>query len=494
LLSGRDFHALMRENEAFDFRARVVGGNAGWRPYAELPPVAALSSGDYVHEPDWYRNFLYALERERGLDCVEDLASPGTVRFDLAQDDAVLVLRADTDIAVDARTVATRVHAAEAARRSPLPPLEHAATCYFARRGDGTTIMAGYPWFGEWGRDTFIALRGLALAGRRFVLAQSILLAWSATVSAGMLPNRFPDRGEAPEYNAVDASLWYVVAVHELLEAGGAGGDEARRLEQACREILAGYAAGTRYGIRLDDDGLLAAGVPGWQLTWMDARVGDHVVTPRIGKPVEVQALWLNALAAARRWTSEWEPVLARGRRSFAERFWNAGRGHLHDVVDTDHQPGVCDPRLRPNQIFAVGGLPLALLEGPRARRVVDAVERALWTPLGLRSLAPGERGYAGRYAGGPAERDGAYHQGTVWPWLLGPFVEAWVRVRGATPAVKDEARRRFLAPLQAHLAEAGLGHVSEIADADAPHAPNGCPFQAWSLGELLRLERRVLA
>jgi predicted glycogen debranching enzyme len=493
-LSGRDLHALHHENPDFRFDAEIGDGFVAWQPYAALPRIFAASNGRYDHEPHWYRAFQYDEERVRGFDFSEDLGSPGTFSWDLAAGEAVLVLGTRAPVP-PAREALEAARSAERRRRAAFgSATARAADAYLVRRGAGRTIVAGYPWFTDWGRDTFIALRGVCLATGRLDDARAILAEWAGAVSEGMLPNRFPDRGEAPEYNAVDASLWYVVAVHELLEAGGAGGDEARRLEQACREILAGYAAGTRYGIRLDDDGLLAAGVPGWQLTWMDARVGDHVVTPRIGKPVEVQALWLNALAAARRWTSEWEPVLARGRRSFAERFWNAGRGHLHDVVDTDHQPGVCDARLRPNQIFAVGGLPLALLEGPRARRVVDAVERALWTPLGLRSLAPGERGYAGRYAGGPAERDGAYHQGTVWPWLLGPFVEAWVRVRGATPAVKDEARRRFLAPLQAHLAEAGLGHVSEIADADAPHAPNGCPFQAWSLGELLRLERRVLA
>ncbi|MDB4983506.1 MAG: Amylo-alpha6-glucosidase, partial [Myxococcales bacterium] len=233
-------------------------------------------------------------------------------------------------------------------------------------------------------------------------------------------------------------------------------------------------------------------------LTWMDARVDGRVVTPRIGKPVEVQALWLNALAAAATFEgsadARWGELLARGRASFEPRFWNDERGCLYDVVDVDHQPGAVDASLRPNQLFAVGGLPLALLSGARARAVVDVVERALVTPMGPRSLAPGEAGYVGRYDGGVAARDAAYHEGTVWPWLLGPFVEAFVRVRGETAEAKALARERFVAPLRAHLEEAGVGHVSELADADAPHAPNGCPFQAWSLGELLRLERVVLA
>jgi glycogen debranching enzyme len=264
-------------------------------------------------------------------------------------------------------------------------------------------------------------------------------------------------------------------------------------LWQAVEAILTGYTQGTRYGIRVDDDGLLAAGVPGVQLTWMDVKIRDWVVTPRIGKPVEVQALWLNALAIAAdrsdRWRSQWE----QGRAAFQQRFWNAdGRG-LFDVIDVDHRRGINDATLRPNQILAVGGLPFPLIEGRRARQIVDTVESQLLTPLGLRSLPRGTHGYAPHYRGGVWERDSAYHQGTVWPWLMGPFVEAWARVRGGSSEVKQQARARFLPSLAAHRKEFGLGHVSEIADAEPPHTPRGCPFQAWSLGELLRLELQVL-
>jgi glycogen debranching enzyme len=269
-------------------------------------------------------------------------------------------------------------------------------------------------------------------------------------------------------------------------------------LIDAVEAILDGYARGTRYAIHADGDGLLAAGVPGQQLTWMDAQVDGRVVTPRIGKPVEVQALWLSALASAVTFgtasAGRWAQLLARGRASFEERFWNEQRGCLYDVVDGDHQPGAVDAALRPNQILAVGGLPLSLLSDERARRVVDVVEQALCTPLGLRTLARNEPGYVGRYAGGIVERDGAYHQGTVWPWLMGPFVDAFVRVRGGGEAVRRSARARFLTPLFVHLGSAGLGHVSEITDAEPPYTPGGCPFQAWSLGELLRLHRTVLA
>jgi glycogen debranching enzyme len=214
------------------------------------------------------------------------------------------------------------------------------------------------------------------------------------------------------------------------------------------------------------------------------------VVTPRIGKPVEVQALWINALRIGGR---RWATLRRRAEASFAARFWNAAAGCLHDVVDVDHVPGAVDARIRPNQLLALGRLPWPLLEGERARSIVEVAERELWTPLGLRSLAPSEAGYRPYYRGGPVERDGAYHMGTVWPWLAGAFVEAWVRANGGGASARREARLRFLAPLLAHLDDAGLGHISEIADAEAPHVPGGCPFQAWSLAEVLRLDRTVL-
>ncbi len=506
-LSGRDYHALHHENAAFDFSPELgeQGERVVWRPYPGLPGVVARSNGRYAHEPQWYRSFLYAEEKDRGLDCVEDLAAPGVFHFDLAAAEAVLVLSTEASdakpqAARDALALAFVLRAKEARRRARFgDPLERAADSYLVRRGEGRTIVAGYPWFTDWGRDTFIALRGLCFATGRYEDAKAILVEWSGAVSEGMLPNRFPDRAEPPEYNSVDASLWYVVAVHELLAAADAGRArvgrrERERLVAAVGAILDGHRRGPRHGIRMDTDGLLAAGEPGVQLTWMDAKIGDRVITPRIGKPVEIQALWLNALhigaALGVAAPEEWE----RGRAAFLARFWSDETGALADVVDVDHEPGRVDQALRPNQILAIGGLPFPVLEGDRARRVVDVVEARLVTPLGLRSLAPGEPDYRPRYGGGMVERDEAYHQGTVWPWLAGPFVEAWVRVRGATPEAKREARERFVLPLRHHLGEAGLGHVSEVVDGDAPHRPGGCPFQAWSTGELLRLERVVLA
>ncbi len=490
LLSGRDYHALMRENASFCFDARAAAGNATWRPYAGLPAVSALSNGRYVHEPTWFRNFFYREEAARGLDATEDLASPGSFHFDLGAGEAVLVLRVGDGIAVDAGALAARVRGIEAARRAALSSLDRAAEAYIVRRGSGHTVIAGFPWFTDWGRDTFIAMRGLVLARGKFDLAGSILDAWAGTVSEGMLPNRFPDHGETPEFNAVDASLWFVIAVHEFLAAAAPPSALRERLTKAVAAILDGYAAGTRFGIAMDrGDGLIACGVPGVQLTWMDAKTGDHVVTPRIGKPVEIQALWVNALRCA---GGRHAALAEQAQRSFGERFWNAGAQCLHDVIDADHVPGRVDASVRPNQIFAVGGLPFALLDCERAAAVVAKVEAELLTPMGLRSLSPADPAYRGRCTGGPTERDGAYHQGTVWPWLTGAFVEAWLRVNGDTAARRKAIRQRCLAPLLAHRdGAAGLGHVSEIADGDAPHTPRGCPFQAWSLGELIRaLER----
>ena len=435
----------------------------------------------------------------------EDLAAPGVFNFDLARGEAVLMFATPEAPAllrkrdIPAAKFAALIREDERARRSAFAsPFHRAAESYIVNGRQGKTIIAGYPWFTDWGRDTFIAVRGLCLATGRFAEARDILMAWSAAVSQGMLPNRFPDHGAEPEYNSVDASLWYVIAVCELM-AACTGGDfisssQRETLRHAVLAIVEGYARGARYGIKMDDDGLLLSGERGMQLTWMDAKVGEWVVTPRAGKPVEVQALWLNALHLVGEFAPQWRQPFERGLNAFRSKFWNDRLGCLYDVIDVNHHAGDVDAAFRPNQIFAVGGLPLQLIEAERARRVVAAVEEKLLTPLGLRSLARGEAGYSPRCEGGVLQRDGAYHQGTVWPWLIGPFVQAWVRVRGDTLEARRVAREKFLNPLVTHLNEAGLGHVSEIADAEPPHTPRGCPFQAWSLGEVLRLDQVVLA
>ena len=536
LLSVRDPHTLHHENAAFDFTAVVEecsggaahasgngksaehgnGKNGGqgaaaasgtrvtWRPYPGEPQILALASGHYSQQPEWYRQFLYEAESARGLGDREDLASPGLFRFDLAARDAVCLLAAATEETRELLSVAdpealyTKLRATEKRRRRFADRLERAADWFIVRRGRGRSVIAGYPWLGERGRDTFLALRGLCLASGRMDDARRVLIQWSGLLADGLMPNRFPDGGEAPEYNSVDAPLWFVVAVNEFLEVGhtkekSVGAADRLKLRGAVAAVLESFLRGTRFGVRVDADGLLAAGEPGTQLTWMDARVGGRAVTPRIGKPVEVQALWINALLIGASISARWAEAARRARESFERRFWNDDRDCLYDVVDVNHVAGEVDDALRPNQLLAVGGLPFAALKGERARRVVDTCERELWTPLGCRTLAPGERGYAPRVAGARAERDAASHQGAAWPWLAGPFIEAWVRVRGGSAEARRQARERFFAPLIANLDLAGLGSLPELADADAPHLAGGCPFQAWSVGEALRLDRLVL-
>ena len=504
LLSGRDFHSTHHENGSFRFEAVEKHTETIWHPYSDLPAISARSNGRYIREACWYRNFLYIEEQRRGLDCIEDLASPGVFEWEISEGPAVWILSSEethADVAETALEHYAWLRRKEHARREEFPsPLHRAGDAYIVKRGEGKTIIAGYPWFGDWGRDAFIALRGLCISTGRLDEAHDILIQWASAVSEGMLPNRFPDKGETPEFNSVDASLWYIVAVHDYLcarenQTSGIpiADSDLQTLHAGIDAILTGYAKGTRFSIHADDDGLVACGQPGVQLTWMDAKVGDWVVTPRVGKPVEVEALWLNALWIGSHFSGRWNELFEKGKASFEARFWNESAGGLFDVVDCDHRSGVSDPSLRPNQIFAVGGLPLALLEGERARRVVETVEANLLTPIGLRSLGPQEPAYVPHYEGGVVQRDGSYHQGTVWPWLIGPFVDAWLRVRDTTSEAKAEARKRFLDPFHDHLLDAGLGHVSEIADAEPPHTPHGCPFQAWSIGELIRLESTLL-
>jgi predicted glycogen debranching enzyme len=321
-------------------------------------------------------------------------------------------------------------------------------------------------------------------------VAKSILLEFARHVDEGMLPNRFPDAGEAPEYNTADATLWFFEAVRALVKYTGDYEFVRANLYAVLKEIVERHERGTRYRIHVGEDGLLFAGEAGVQLTWMDARVGGLEVTPRTGKPVEIQALWYNALCVMESLAREfglredrqrYDASASRARASFDRQFWNDEAGCLYDVVNGDER----DPSIRPNQIIAAS-LTHSMLSGERARRVVEVVERELLTPYGLRSLARSDARYGGRYEGGPESRDAVYHQGTVWAWLLGPFITAYVKSHGRSA----ESRRQsaaWLAPLCEHLKDAGLGHVSEIFDGDAPHTPRGCVAQAWSVAEILR-------
>jgi predicted glycogen debranching enzyme len=351
-------------------------------------------------------------------------------------------------------------------------------------------VIAGYHWFSDWGRDTMIALPGLTLPTGKHEVARSILRTFAQHVNQGMLPNRFPDAGETPEYNTVDATLWFFEAARAYLAYTGDLEFVRNELYPVFAGIITWHIKGTRYGIKMDASGLLSSGEQGVQLTWMDAKVGDWVVTPRRGKPVEIQALWYNALCImedlAGTFGEEAEQKRYRGMAtvaswSFNRQFWNEQAGCLFDVTNGARP----DPSIRPNQIFAVS-LKHSMLSAERAKAVVHKVQEHLLTPYGLRSLAASDPQYRGRYTGGPVERDGAYHQGTVWPWLLGPFITAYVKVNGGSEAARRQATE-WLAPLKAHLADGGLGHISEIFDGDAPQRPCGCIAQAWSVAEILR-------
>ena len=370
--------------------------------------------------------------------------------------------------------------------------LTAAAEQFRAKRADGTpTIIAGYPWFTDWGRDTMISLSGLVIARGLLDEARRIMQAFLAHRQHGLIPNRFGDQGDA-QYNTCDATLWLFQAAWSFGEAGGAREWLRDTFYPAAKEIISWHERGTLYNIRMDpEDGLLSAGADEVQLTWMDAKVGDWVVTPRRGKPVEVNALWANALRIAASLGKEFgdstgaekfHDMASRAEESFAAKFWNAEKNCLYDVLGPERP----DASIRPNQMFAIS-LPFPLLDEEKRKAVMRVVEEKLLTPVGLRSLAPEDPKYKGRYDGTRDERDGAYHQGTTWPWLLGPFITAWLNAFGRTPENLDRCRK-IIAPMERQMYVFGLSTINEIYDGDAPHYPHGCVAQAWSVAELLRV------
>ncbi len=498
LIALRDYHSTTHENSSINPAVESAPGLVTFTPYAGLPALhlahnaAALDPAGF-----WFRNFEYAVERERGLDFSEDLFSPCGLAFDLSARKAATVI-ASTEVRAAAnagalrRTEVARRQAIRAAAPVKDPLVEDlcaAADQYLVARGEQYTVIAGYPWFSDWGRDTMIALPGLTLTTGRPEVARGILLTFAQHVDRGMLPNRFPDAGEQPEYNTVDATLWFFEAVRAYLAHTGDYDFARQHLYAVLADILAWHFRGTRHGIKVDPSGLLTSGEPGVQLTWMDAKIGDWVVTPRHGKPVEIQALWYNALCVMEELAQKfgdhagevrYKAAAATARWSFNRLFWNEAAGCLYDVVNG----GPPDASLRPNQIFAVS-LHHTMLTPERARSVVEVVERELLTPAGLRTLPPGDPRYAPHYQGDARSRDSVYHQGTVWPWLMGPFLTAYVKVHGSRTARPKMAA--WLENFAQHLSEAGLAQISEIFDADPPFTPRGCFAQAWSVAELLR-------
>ena len=502
LVCWKDHHEEMRRRDAFPIGTRTQGPTLVVELDAGAPILYLRASGGAWSPAGWWHERIqHARERERGLDHEEDLFCPARLLAELRPGDTLTLtasLGAEPPVPrwpeVERRCRALLRQAGnpdgmEAALVLAADAfIVDASECPAAPR---STVIAGYPWFTDWGRDAMIALHGLCLATGRARVARDILRDFAGAVSEGMIPNRFPDRGETPEYNTVDATLWYLEAVRATVAADREGPALALDLYPTLRAIVDWHVRGTRYGIRMDpEDGLIRAGEPGVQLTWMDARVGDWVVTPRIGKPVEIGALWYNGLRTMERLAAladdepGWYASLAdRAREGFRRRFVRPDDAGLYDVIGDD---GVPDASVRPNQIVAAS-LSHSPLTSEERRRVVDAVQRDLLTPVGLRTLAPSDPAYRPRYAGDVWERDGAYHQGTVWPWLLGHFAEAHWRAYGDAAAV-----RAFLSGLEPHLLEAGVGSVSEVFDAEPPHAPGGCIAQAWSVAEPLRVLRML--
>jgi predicted glycogen debranching enzyme len=504
LVNHRDYHATTR-GDAWRMDVAVVTGGLRVIAFAGAAPVSILAPGAEARaEHTWYRDFALVRERERGLDAADEHLHGGTLRATLRPGAMLtVVLSTEPEPATDGEAAWTRRAAHEAdllarctagwpaVAQAPawIRHLVLAADQFVARRPlpddpEGMTVIAGYPWFGDWGRDTMIALPGLALTTGRPELARRVLRTFARFLDRGMLPNRFPDAGDAPEYNTVDATLWWVEAIRATHAATGDAG-LLEELWPALESVVDWHRRGTRHGIAEDPaDGLLRAGEPGVQLTWMDARVDDWVVTARIGKPVEINALWYNALCAMagfaralRRPAEPWDAAAERVRRSFV-RFWSPAAGHCFDVIEG---PDGDDAALRPNQIFAVS-LPESPLAPEQQRGVVDACARHLLTSYGLRSLAPDHPAYRASCTGPALARDGAYHQGTVWGWLLGPFALAQARVDGDRAAALA-----LLEPIRHHLDDYGVGSIAEIFDGDPPFAPRGCPAQAWSVAETLR-------
>jgi glycogen debranching enzyme len=533
MLAGRDFHATIQLNQRpwWTFAAQGDNAIALSAPECPIKLILAHNADRFSVNACWWYNFTFRLERQRGYPDREDLWTPGMLEYTLTQG-------VPAGFIASTRQIPWARHEAliaeSRARRAKLPrvlaavdpdddfvaSLALAADQFIVRRaggaaaapgasaaasaaengapgaagGGGASVIAGYPWFEDWGRDTFISLPGLTLVPGLFDAARNILATFADHMRRGLLPNRFPDKSFTPDYNTVDASLWFVHAAYQYWRYTGDLAFLTKYLYPKLCEIIECYRDGTDFGIRMDVDGLIRAGDGNHQPTWMDAKIGDWVVTPRHGKPVEINALWYSnlrimALLARHAGDSARAQTFAalanRVQGIFETVYRNDMTKCLNDVIADDGTP---DGSIRPNQLMAVA-LPFSPLSTEMQLGVVAACQKLLLTPMGMRTLAPGSPNYHGRYAGDQRNRDMAYHQGTVWPWLIGPFVTAYVKVRSESGTV-EVARREagaFLDPFRAHLSVAGLGSISEIADADGPYTPRGCPAQAWSVAEVLR-------
>jgi predicted glycogen debranching enzyme len=497
LFAHRDYHEQRHGQGGFDMAESSDGwviDAAGVRSHFEVRPSPVVRS-----RPDWYWRVLHRAERERGLDDEEDLFTPGTVESALDEQNEVVVL-AGTEPAPRRWDVPTSLRAARERQEELTDPgIDHPLAGRLAVAGEQfrvarasqqRTVIAGYHWFADWGRDTMISLPALAMRPGTLWEARAVLDTYVRYLDHGLIPNRFPDGGEPPEYDTIDATLWLFQAVAAYLQASGDWRFIADRLD-ALEGVIDWHVGGTRHNIRMDErDGLLAGGEDGYALTWMDARVGDWVVTPRHGKPIEINALWYNALRLTADWcegamrpAGRYRQMALQVHESAQVRFWFRDGGYCYDVVDAVDGD---DPSLRPNQVIALA-LVYPLIEGDRARSTLDVVTSKLLTPYGLRTLSPDDPRYQASYHGDQRARDAAYHMGMAWPWLMGPYLDAHLRLKG-----DGESVRRLLEPFLAHLYDAGLGTISEIFEPEPPYRPVGCISQAWSVAEILRHARAL--
>jgi predicted glycogen debranching enzyme len=507
LLTARDHHSLWRSNSELHWDVDFNDGVFHNNPLGtDVDIYIAIPGSTYRHAPQWYYNFSYQEEINRGLDHMEDLICHGEFEVSLKAGDIIsVVLSTENPENLSAEKAFAdetwrRMSLLGASKRNEITDvLKLAANQFIVERNvylhasqentHGATVIAGYHWFTDWGRDTMIGLTGLCLSTGRLDDAKKILKAFSQNISQGMLPNFFSDRDGVPEFNNVDATLWYFIAVYQFFNAGGDQEFVLTDLLPILVDIIEWHDKGTRYNIKVDpDDQLLYAGEKGQQLTWMDARIGDLVFTPRMGKPVEIEALWYNALCIVSylcKQADKTEEALAYDRKSslvkssFEKFFWFESGGYLYDNINEYNVP---DDSFRPNQLFAIS-LPFALIKGKKAKAIMEKITKKLYTPVGLRSLAQDHPNYCGIYHGDQYSRDSKYHQGTVWSWLLGPYIDALVK----TKAPKSELKK-VIERFSYHFQEGCIGTISEIFDGDVPHAPKGCAAQAWSVGELLRV------
>jgi len=499
LISARGYHSLQHAYNNIFWDVQFENGIFKNQPFYGAPNIyLSVPGATYKHDPHWFYRFNYAVEKYRGLDFEEDLFNHGMFTLELKEGDSLGIIISTEDpqnrnvhILLEQENLRRKDLIKGYEKNETLQQLILAADQFIVKRDeDLKTVIAGYHWFTDWSRDTMISLPGLCLSTARYEDAKKIIAAFAKNVSMGMLPNRFTDNNEPPEYNNVDGTLWYFVAIYKYLEHTNDTEFILKEILPVLKNIIDWHFKGTRYNIHVDEDGLLYAGEKGVQLTWMDAKIGDWVVTPRMGKPVEIQALWYNTLnifSKLLEMNGQEEDARIvcidanKAKKSFLQKFWFEEGHNLYDVIDEKENP---DATLRPNQLFAIS-LPFALIEGEQAEAVLKIMEEQLYTPVGLKSLPKSDVHYVPVYGGDTYHRDSSYHEGTVWSWLLGPYIDALMKSESENKKAKA---KKVIEDFKYHLNEGCIGSVSEIFDADEPHHPRGCVAQAWGVAEILRV------